>query len=421
MPICTDVSMFSWAVRNGEQQHRLPAQLRGSQPTAAAHADLEELVATELDPHVLLRARERVGSVDFVITHASPSALRLLQLSSEDVGLVTLGTVIPTLLSPRLPATCLQVWRTGRPVNTADVLWTSTPTQGPRWVDLRVRRIFGHLSVLVLDVTRRHRQQDEFAAGMAHYRTLAENASDVVFRTRGRDRLAWVSPGITEALGYCPSEVVGCEMTSLIHPHDTPGCDDDSHLPMQFEARFRHAHGHWVWLRVVTRSEYGDDGTVIGRFGSAHDVTRERTDAARLRTDAAQLRRETDRLRALFDAAPDPHVVLSPMQDATGRVKDLRLEECNRAAEIYLGRTRAELLGTPVTEVYGEQTAHRTVDWARRVLATGSPLIMRDQQLHSGVAQDRRRVDVSMVRVGDGVSFSWRDLDEEMAEDAAAG
>jgi hypothetical protein len=46
---------------------------------------------------------------------------------------------------------------------------------------------------------------------------------------------------------------------------------------------------------------------------------------------------------------------------------------------------------------------------------------MRDQQLHSGVAQDRRRVDVSMVRVGDGVSFSWRDLDEEMAQDAAAG
>jgi hypothetical protein len=62
--------------------------------------------------------------------------------------------------------------------------------------------------------------------------------------------------------------------------------------------------------------------------------------------------------------------------------------------------------------LYGPETANTAVGWARRVLATGTPLILRDRQLYSEIAQCLRRVDVSMVRLDDGVSFTWRDLDE---------
>lgn len=255
---------------------RTSASTRDVQSTATAEAPddalLQEWVAAEQDPNLLLLPYG--DGADMVITHANGAALDLLDLGPADLGAVSLGTVMPATVCESLPRTCLRVWRTGRPANQIDVLWAYPPLAGPHWVDLRVRRLQCRVALLILDATDRHRQQETYAEGEARYRELAERAADLVFRTQGPDRFAWVSPSLWSLLGYTPADVMGRELTDFLHPADIRDLTrQGAEETVRLHARVRHAAGHWVPLSFVMRAEYDEDGVRRGRIGSAHDLS----------------------------------------------------------------------------------------------------------------------------------------------------
>ncbi|MEI2643173.1 MAG: PAS domain-containing protein [Candidatus Nanopelagicales bacterium] len=403
--------MFSWAVRGDTAPNESPAVPMPRPPVDDGDLLLHELVESESDPCLLLAPRERGRQqFDFVISHANPAALDLLRLSPVDLGSATLAAVIPSLLARRIPAVCQRVWNSGEACNQPDVLWAASPNAGAAWVDLRVRRLHGHVCVLVLDTTHLHRQQEDLAAGEARYRVLAEKASDIVFRIRGRDRIAWVSPSLHEALGYSQADVVGRELATLIHPDDAPLAACDGEDPHRFDARFRHADGHWTWLSIVTRVEYDDEGLAVGRIGSALDIARHMAKDADLQQTQAQLRAESTRLRAVLDAGLDPQIVLRAVRDRAGRIVDLEYEDCNPAAEVYIGRSRDDLLGQRLTALHSASTVEAGLHSARRVMVTGTPLDIRGRQMICEITGRQRRFDVSMVRLPDGVCVTWRDV-----------
>lgn len=403
--------MFSWAVR-GETRTREPAVLptpRG--PLDAAEILVQEVVAAESDPCLMLSPRTRGDEkCEFVIAGANEAALRMFRLSTDDLGAASLRAVIPSLLATRIPAVCQRVWTSGKPVNQHEVLWATAPSDGPSWVDLRVRRLHGHVCLLILDASERHHQQEELAAGEARYRALAEKASDVVFRIRGRDRIAWVSPSLQDALGYSQADVVGRELSTLIHPDDAALAVCKGEDPHRFDARFRHADGHWAWLSIVTRAEYDDEGLLIGRIGSALDVAAHKARDADLRAAQSRLREETSRLRAVVDAGLDPLIVLQLVRDEAGRIIDLEYEDCNHAAEDYIRIGRDDLIGTRLSELHSAATVEAALNCARRVMVTGTPMALRDRAMVCEINHEQRHFDVSMVRLTDGVCVSWRDV-----------
>ena len=50
------------------------------------------------------------------------------------------------------------------------------------------------------------------------YRLLAENASDIVYQTDGLD-IIWISPSVTDLLGWKPDELIGQPAAHLVSPH----------------------------------------------------------------------------------------------------------------------------------------------------------------------------------------------------------
>ncbi len=115
-----------------------------------------------------------------------------------------------------------------RTVDQVDVTTRMRSVDGAdRWVRIRgevtargdhgeVVRVFGTLE----DVTEATQVAHALADSEAHYRLLAENMTDAVWQVTPDGVIAWASESTEGLLGWLPSDVVGHEALSYLHPED---------------------------------------------------------------------------------------------------------------------------------------------------------------------------------------------------------
>ncbi len=209
---------------------------------------LQAIVDAEPDPQVLVLPS---GS-ELLITQANDAAMRLLGGCLPEVALIDWA--------------CREVWDSGAAETLNDLLW---PGADHQWFDVRIRRLFGRISVTFTDVTRRHDAQDALLDSQCRYRLLAENAGDVVFQISG-GRLEWVSGSVREVLGWEQADIVGRRVTDLLHPDDRDNCVAALRLSSGaaiIEARFLRRDRSWMWLSVEIRAAE-DLGGSVSRVGS---------------------------------------------------------------------------------------------------------------------------------------------------------
>ena len=117
------------------------------------------------------------------------------------------------------------------------------------------------------------------AASQSQYRLLAENASDVVWRTSVEGDIEWVSPSVRDVLGWSPEDLIGRSEAEL-------GVDEDDAVRLEartrvlrgqrvdpFERRYRTADGGFHWMHNHYRAIQDEDGRVVAIVSSLHDVT----------------------------------------------------------------------------------------------------------------------------------------------------
>ncbi len=159
------------------------------------------------------------------------------------------------------------------------------------------------------------------------YRTLAEHARDLVLRIGSDRTVKFVSPSVTELLGWSREEF-GARRWELVHPEDAAQLQA-AMLPL-FESggtadvmyRIRHKQGHYLWFAASARSVH-DSGT-----GEADVVYAGRDVTARVEAEQA-----LDRLAR---------------QDAlTGLANRLHFDE-----RIVLAHTRAQRSGLRIGLLY---------------------------------------------------------------------
>ncbi len=171
---------------------------------------------------------------------------------------------------------------------------------------------------------RLRREQDRF-------RSLADNAQDIVFRVEMEPevRLTYVSPSVIDMLGRQPAELIGkpevwldavdVELLALELPDGLAPFDRvaDERLPL------RHADGHVVWLEVRRSPVRGDTGRVVAIDGIARDVTASLRANAILQATLAQEQRvaaelrQVDEMRDNFLAAVS-HELRTPLAGVLG-------------------------------------------------------------------------------------------------------
>jgi PAS domain S-box-containing protein len=114
-----------------------------------------------------------------------------------------------------------------------------------------------------------------------HLRLMAELASDLAYQTNLVGIIEWVSPSVTQVLGWEPNEVLGTPSIDLIHPEDVPGIRAyrarhyAGETVEDHTTRLRTKQGAYRWMSVRIRPVTDDKGVVHAMVVGAHDVHEE--------------------------------------------------------------------------------------------------------------------------------------------------
>src|SRR5947208_2440761 len=149
----------------------------------------------------------------------------------------------------------------------------------------------------------RARTEAALRSSEEHFRSLIENASDIVTVVGENGVFRYASPSVERVLGYGPSDLLERNAFDYVHPEDIalvaealaraiqrPGS------PQAAQFRFRAQDGSWRMLDAVgqARAEHG---------GSAHLIVNARDVTERRRQERA-LRENKERLRTVIAGAP---------------------------------------------------------------------------------------------------------------------
>jgi diguanylate cyclase (GGDEF)-like protein/PAS domain S-box-containing protein len=238
---------------------------------------------------------------------------------------------------------------------------------------------------------------------------LAEAASDATFLGSLDGRMAWISSGVTELLGWEPQELVGRPFLDLVHREDrslVTGARDDADVggTGRYRVRVHTKVGDYRSVDILLRTRFDDYGIAAERFGSWRSAD------AQVRAEAA-LASDVARSRAILDGMLDPWVLFAPVRDESGAIVDLLFVDANTRACEYNQLPCEQLIGARLLELL---PGHRGTDVFARymhVVETGVPLVLEDyvypMEVFGGA---ERRYDVQAVRVDGDLSVTWRDV-----------
>lgn len=149
---------------------------------------------------------------------------------------------------------------------------------------------------------------------------------------------------------------------------------------------------------------------VVGAFAVLLALRREKQTSA--------LAAQTDLLRGTLDSLLDPHILLRAVRDESGRITDFVFADANEAACAYNRLPRDKFIGRSLLELLPAHTATGLFDLYRRAIDTGRPLALDDFLYPHELHEQPRYYDIRAVKVGDALSFTWRDVtDRHLATD----
>lgn len=128
------------------------------------------------------------------------------------------------------------------------------------------------------------------------FRTIVENANDVIFALTPAGEVSYISPNVFYTHGYNPSELQGQQFVNYIHPEDLPQSLEAFNLAFAtnikqsgIEYRSRHKDGHWLWQTANLSVSQDVDGRSL-LVGVARDITERKRAEEALRESEAQYR-----------------------------------------------------------------------------------------------------------------------------------
>jgi diguanylate cyclase (GGDEF)-like protein/PAS domain S-box-containing protein len=122
-----------------------------------------------------------------------------------------------------------------------------------------------------------------------------------------------------------------------------------------------------------------------------------------------QLARSEARFRAAADGSFDAFFVLEAERDAAGHIVDFVYSELNMRGEALIGRTRSDVLGRRMSEVF-PATANADTEKLAHVVHSGQP--HQEEIEHANASHPVRWFHRQIVPLGDGVAVTARDVTE---------
>ena len=202
------------------------------------------------------------------------------------------------------------------------------------------------------------RAEHELRGVETRFRSLVENAKDVVYRYRllPSRRFEYVSPAVTKLTGYTPEEYYADPYLDLkiIHPDDRQGYEEAAAGKRRFHSpvvrRYRHKDGKWMWTERVHVPVYDEENNVVAIEGISRDIT-----------ERKQAEKDQAYLIAIIESSEDAII---------GVIPDGTILSWNPAARKLLGYTTEVAIGQPISLIHPKEDPQR-FDRDQKTLSKG--------------------------------------------------
>jgi diguanylate cyclase (GGDEF)-like protein/PAS domain S-box-containing protein len=278
------------------------------------------------------------------------------------------------------------------------------------WLGLLAIALVAPVSMVL--AVQRHRLGKLLRDSERHYRMLAENASDVVFRANLEGVTEWISTSVTAITGWPPEVFINRSFRPFVHPDDVPRLRQADAAFARgerqvFRLRVRRAYGDYHWVEVNGRGAVDAAGAVVAILGSWRNIQ------AEMEAEAMGARMRS-RLATTLDSLLDPHVVLQACRDANGTIVDFTYIEANQAACRYNLLSHEQLIGRTVMNLLPAHGATGLLAMYSQVVETGEALLLDDFVYPHDFLGKARHYDIRAVPLGDELSYTWRDVSDRV-------
>ncbi len=195
-----------------------------------------------------------------------------------------------------------------------------------------------------------HQELSALRQSEEKFRSIVENANDLIFLLSPEGIFSYVSPNFTDILGYDPSEIEGESFVPLIDPDDLPICYQAFETAIAtgqkqsgIEYRVRHKDGQWRWHTLNLAVKKDSHGEVASIIGVARDIS------GRKQVEQ-QLHRQAQFLQSIWDGVDYGIFVLDVLEGET----EFRYANYNSAMARISPIPFKSLLGKTVSEAIGE-------------------------------------------------------------------
>lgn len=210
-----------------------------------------------------------------------------------------------------------------------------------------------HALAVIENVTRRKQAEAALESSEAKFRSLIENASEIVTILEAKGTIRYESPAIERVLGWNGAEMEGRDLFEFVHPEDSARIAarfrealENPGRKVPYELRFRHKNGSYRWLEGIGVNLLNDPA-VRGVVANSRDVT-ERVEAQqKLAAYSRDLEHEHALFEQLFESSPAA-VALTDPQDKVLRI--------NPEFTRLFGYTGVESVGRNLTELITPDT-----------------------------------------------------------------
>ncbi len=130
------------------------------------------------------------------------------------------------------------------------------------------------------DISELKKTEQLIQANEARFRALVENGADAIAIIGPDGKATYVSPSITQVLGYSESEALELNLFEIVHPEDIAGVAEKMQLVLDkpgipipgYTSRTKHKNGSWRWLEATITNMLHVPG-IQGIVDNFRDVT----------------------------------------------------------------------------------------------------------------------------------------------------
>jgi len=195
---------------------------------------------------------------------------------------------------------------------------------------------------LLRNITERKQAEKALQESETKYRRITENMSGIIAEIDALGTIKYLSPSHLRIFGDNPENLIGRTVFDRVHPEDRDRVMTELiegvrlKTDREAEYRYRHADGHYIWVRSAGNSFYDAEGEFVGAIINTSDITERRGAEEALRQSEAKFREVYENIDDVYFET-----------DAEGNIRFL-------SPSVYrlTGYKEEEIIGKSVTVIY---------------------------------------------------------------------